>query len=74
MLSCLYGLELKICRSEALDALEVIHFLKIAKLKKMIEDDIMINFEDYELFPLLEKAKAISMQEVEELCWKQLEL
>jgi hypothetical protein len=36
-----------------MEALNVIHFLKISKLKKLIEEDIVNNFEEYELFPLL---------------------
>jgi hypothetical protein len=74
VLSCLYGLELRICRSEALEALEAIHFLKVAKLKKQLEDDMISNFEEYDLFPLLEKARAMAMPQVEDECMRHLQL
>jgi hypothetical protein len=53
VISCLYGLELMINRSEALEALDVLHFLKVSKLKKLIEEDIIGNLEEYDFFLLL---------------------
>jgi hypothetical protein len=51
----------------------VVYFLKVSKLKRLLEEDILDNFEEYELFPVLERARAMGMQEVEETCQKQLE-
>jgi hypothetical protein len=53
VISCLYGLELRISRSEALGVLDVLNFLKVSKLKKLIEEDIIANLEEYDFFLLL---------------------
>ena len=45
IISCLYGMEVQINRNQALKALDIIHFLKINKLKKILEEDILKNFE-----------------------------
>lgn len=34
----------------------------------------MNNFDDYELFPMLERARLMGMEEVEEACLRQLDL
>ena len=74
VLSCLYSLELRICRSQALDVLDIVHSLHIPRLQRKLEQDIKQNIEDYELFQLLERALLMSMVEIEELCLNQLEM
>jgi len=36
VISCLYSLELKICRSQALEVLDIIHCLHIPKLQRQL--------------------------------------
>jgi hypothetical protein len=74
VISCLYSLELKICRSQALEVLDIIHCLHIPKLQRLLEEDIKNYIEDYEIFNLLQKSLLMRMNEIEEMCLNQLEM
>lgn len=47
VLSYLYGLELRINRSDVLHVLDAVHFLKVSRLKRILEEDILNNFDEY---------------------------